>query len=234
MLDMFDYARSVLEVAAINILLSSDNAVIIALAARDLPDRRRKQALLLGGASAIVIQLGFTLAVAYLIQIPGIRLIGAVFLAWIACRLLRDESRDVTEPGAPASFGSAIASIVFANLVVSLDNALAVAGASGHDPARLVLGLVLSATVILGCSTMILRIVARYRWVAVAGAGLLAYTAAEMMCQDFESAARVTHWHVTAVAVGAVGLHGYFWAFKAFIVSTCLASAKWWPRPSGI
>ena len=232
--EMFDYARSVLEVAAINVILSSDNAVIIALAARNLPDGRRRQAMAIGGASAILIQLGFTLAVSYLIRIPGIRLVGALLLAWIACRLLRDESRDVAEFGAPASFGKAIANIAVANLVMSLDNALAVAGASGQHPARLALGLVLSATIILGFSSMILRVVDRARWVAFAGAGLLASTAAGMMWQDFESAASGAHWHVAALAVGFVGSQGGFWAFKALIVSTCLASPRWWPKPSGL
>lgn len=230
--EMFDYAKSVLEVIVVNVILSGDNAVVIALAALHLPEDRRRQALALGGASAILTQFAFTLAISYLIQVPGLRLVGAMLLTWIACRLLRDDAVETSKPGASAGFGRTIANIVLANLVMSLDNAIAVAGASRQDPARIALGLVLSAAIILGFSSMLLQIVGRFRWVVFVGAGLLASTAAGLMWQDLESALSLARLPLAAVALRAGGTHGGYWALKALLVTVCLASPRWWPKPT--
>src|SRR5690348_8665073 len=108
---MWGSAVSVLEVITINIVLSGDNAVVIALVVRNLPMHQQRPALILGGCSALLIQLAFTLTVLSLLCLPGLRLVGALLLAVVACRILRDEEQAVVLNKSPGNLGSAIVRI---------------------------------------------------------------------------------------------------------------------------
>jgi YjbE family integral membrane protein len=218
---------SLAQVVLINIVLSGDNALVIAMAARHLPASQRRAAMLWGGAVAIALRLVLTLAVAYVLLVPGLRMLGAVLLLWIACKLVLDEDETARHGGpAPTSLRTAILRIAVADLVMSLDNVVAIAGVSGSDPLLLTVGLVLSIAAILAFSQMIVVMMNRFRWIVYAGIGVLALTAAGMIVHDLE-AVRDVAWTASS------SLHFPLWAdwvFRGAAVGLCTSSARWWPR----
>jgi YjbE family integral membrane protein len=218
---------SLFQIVLINVVLSGDNALVIAMAARHLPVRQRRAAMLWGGAVAIVMRLILTLAVSYVLMVPGLRFVGAILLVGIACKLIQEEG-ETNEDGAPASTSLrlAVVRIALADLVMSLDNVVAIAGVSGSDPVLLAVGLVLSIAMILAFSQIILALMNRFRWVVYAGTGVLALTAAGMIRHDLEA--------VTQLAWAArLPQQLSFWAdwgFRGGLVVACLTSSRWWPR----
>lgn len=231
---MLDYGVSVLEVVTINLVLSGDNALVLALVAQKLPATQRRGALLVGGASAVLLQLFFTLTVSYLLLVPGLRLVGAFLAAGVACRLVRDEGREVADAPPPGSFRAAVVRIALVNVVMSLDNVIAVASVSRSDPIRISLGLFVSALVILAFSSLVLRVIGRFRWIAYAGAGVLALTAAGMMWQDLGAVVSSAHLPLTTAAAGLSTAREVRWGFKVIVVSTCLTAPRWWPRGASL
>src|SRR5271165_5316457 len=141
---------SLVQIVLINVVLSGDNALVIAMVARHLPVPQRRAAMLWGGAAAITLRLALTLAVSYVLMVPGLRFVGAVLLVGIACKLVQDED-STNEDGAPVptSLRTAVVRIAVADLVMSLDNVVAIAGVSGSEPMLLAVGLVLSIAMIL-------------------------------------------------------------------------------------
>jgi YjbE family integral membrane protein len=219
----------VLKVIAINIILSGDNAIIVALVARNLPAHQRRPALLLGGTCGLVMQMAFTLTVSSLFCLPGLRLIGALLLAVVACRLLREEAQADSTSHPPESRNAAIARIAVVNVVMSLDNAVAVAGVGHSDPVIIGFGLLVSAIIIFAFSSIILQVIRQIRWVAVAGSSVLAFTAAEMMWQDFAPILSLPKLSSAGMGAGPFSSDGARWAFIALVVSTCVSSPRWWP-----
>ena len=183
-----DYLVSILKIILFDLVLSGDNAVVIGLAAHMLPPRQRRQAMIWGCGMAIAMRVVLTLVVAHLLLFPGLRLIGALLLVWIACKLVQEEadSTDGSKP-APTTLFKAITRIAMADFIMSLDNIVAIAGVSQSDPVRIMIGLFLSISMLLLLSAVIMEIMSRYRWIAYAGAAVLAWTAAEMMVHDLES-----------------------------------------------
>ena len=120
-----------------------------------------------GCGMAIVMRVVLTLVVAHLLLFPGLRFVGAVLLAWIACKLVQEhhDSNDQTKPP-PTSLFKAITRIAMADFIMSLDNVVAIAGASQSDPVRVILGLFLSISMLLLLSAVIMEIMSRYRWIA--------------------------------------------------------------------
>ena len=176
---------SIVQIVLINLVLSGDNAVVIAMAARHLPQPQRRKAILWGCLFAIALISVLTLVVAHVLLVPGVRFAGALMLTWIACKLLQDETAAAHDlPAAPETLHIAIGRIVLADLVMSLDNVLAIAGVSQSNPAQMVLGVVLSSVAILAFSTVIVALMDRFRWLAYAGTAILAATAAQLMWQD--------------------------------------------------
>ena len=218
---------SLVQIVLINVVLSGDNALVIAMVARHLPAPQRRAAMLWGGAVAIALRLALTLAVSYVLMIPGLRFVGAILLVGIACKLIQDED-ETNEDAAPAptSLRTAVVRIAVADLVMSLDNVVAIAGVSGSDPVLLVVGLVLSIGMILAFSQVILALMNRFRWVVYAGTAVLALTAAGMIRHDLEAVRDLT-W------VASLPLHLPLWAdwaFRGVVVGGCLTSSRWWPR----
>ncbi len=174
----------------VNILLSGDNAVVIALAARSLPPHQQKKAVVLGSAAAIVLRVVLTLFAVQLLQYPYLKLIGALLLLWIGIQLLvpEDDGGDDAVKSSDNIF-TAIRTILVADLVMSLDNVIAVAAAaeSGPPEAKLVLllfGLGLSIPLIIVGSQLLLRVMERWPIIITAGAGLLGFVAGEMAVTD--------------------------------------------------
>ncbi|RLT06752.1 MAG: TerC family protein [Planctomycetota bacterium] len=180
---------SILQIILIDVVLSGDNAVVIAMAAHKLPEHQRKRAILWGGGIAIVLRIIFTMIMSFLLMVPWLRLFGGLLLVWIACKLLRDEEEEeVTADSAGRSTIAAIKMIFLADFAMSLDNMLAVAGASHGNWKLLLGGLIISIAIIMTCSNLIASLMNRYHWIVTLGAGILAFTAGEMMMGDREVA----------------------------------------------
>lgn len=183
-------ALNILQIIIIDIVLSGDNAVVIALAAHKLPIHQRKRAILWGGGIAIGMRIAFTMLMAFLLMVPGLRFFGGILLVWIACKLLigEEEEGEVTADDADRSTLQAIKMIFLADFVMSLDNMLAVAGASHGNATLLLFGLFVSIGIIMTCSAFIAQLMNRYHWIVYVGAAILAWTAGEMLIGDRELA----------------------------------------------
>lgn len=191
-----DLVAKVAQIILIDVVLSGDNAVVIAMAAHKLPEFQRKRAILWGGAIAIFLRIVFTLLMAFLLMIPGVRLIGGIVLVWIACKLLfQEEEHAITPDNADKSTFAAIRMIFVADFVMSLDNMLAVAGAGGENFVLLVFGLLVSIGIIMTSSAVIARLMNRYVWIVYVGAAILAYTAGKMILEDRELASYFARTH---------------------------------------
>jgi YjbE family integral membrane protein len=190
-----------------NILLSGDNAVVIALAARSLPPKQQKQAILWGSAAAIVMRVVLTLIAVEMLKWPYLKLVGGALLLYIGVTLMLEEE-DVEEGTDQHNTGmlAAVRTILIADLVMSLDNVLAVAAAAKGDVVLLVLGLGISIPLIVFGSTMLLKVMERFPIIITAGAALLGYLAGEMMASDTGLARWVGEVpHSVANIAGAVG-----------------------------
>lgn len=174
---------AVLKILVLDLILSGDNAVVIAMASRSLPPEQQKRAIFWGGAGAIGLRVLATALVAVLLVIPLLRLAGGLLLLWVAVRLLRggEEEEHVKEGG---SLGEAVVTIIAADFVMSLDNMLAVGGASHGSLWLLLTGLLISMGIIMFSSSLIARLMNRFGWLVYGGAAILAWTAGEMILQD--------------------------------------------------
>jgi YjbE family integral membrane protein len=169
-----------------NIVLSGDNAVVIALAARSLPPAQQKVAVLWGSAAAIVLRVVLTLAAVRLLEWPYLKLVGAVLLLYIGTQLLIDEEDEVEHTGEPQRKGTmaAVRTILVADVVMSLDNVLAVAAAAKNNIVLLSIGLALSVPLIVFGSTLLMRVMERVPLIVTAGGALLGYLAGDMLLDD--------------------------------------------------
>ena len=179
-----EFFSALLAIIVIDLVLAGDNAIVIAMAARDLPSHLQKKAIIWGAVGAIAVRSAMTLVVVYLLKIPGLMLIGGLLLVWIAYRLL-SPSQDSEEHGkASTTFWGAMKTIIIADAVMGLDNVLAVAGASNGSYVLVVLGLLISIPIVIWGSTQILKLVERFPSVIYLGAGVLAWTAAKMIISE--------------------------------------------------
>ena len=167
----------------VNIVLSGDNAVVIAMASRCLPPKQQKMAILWGSAGAIGLRVVLTLVAVALLQIPYVQFIGGILLVWIAAKLLLEEPQD-EDIEASAALWPAVKTIIIADVVMSLDNTLAIAAVAKGDYVLLGLGLILSIPLIIFGSQLIVKIMERFPAVVYAGAALIAWTAGEMIIRD--------------------------------------------------
>jgi YjbE family integral membrane protein len=180
-----EFFSALLAIIVIDLILAGDNAIVIAMAARNLPAHLRKKAIVWGAVGAIAVRSAMTLAVVYLLKIPGLMLIGGLLLVWIAYKLLNPtQDGDSDQDHASTSFWGAMRTIVIADAVMGLDNVLAVAGASHGSYVLVVLGLLISIPVVIWGSTQILKLVERYPSITYLGAGVLAWTAAKMITSE--------------------------------------------------
>ena len=172
-----------LKIIWINIVLSGDNAVVIALAARSLPPRQQTQAVAWGSGAAVVMRIILTLFAVALLQLPYLKMIGAVLLLWIGVQLLLPEEGDADIDG-HENMLAAIKTILIADLVMSLDNVIAVAAAAGDSVVLLILGLGISIPLVIFGSTLLMRVMERFPIIVTAGGALLGFVAGEMAVSD--------------------------------------------------
>lgn len=215
----FLYALSAIIV--IDLVLAGDNAVVIAMAARNLPADLRSRAILWGTAGAIVVRSLMTVAVVWLLKIPGLQMAGGALLLWIAFKLLAPAGEEGSaEHDSAMSFWGAMQTIVIADAVMGLDNVLAVAGAAHGNYLLVILGLLVSLPIVVWGSGMILKWIDRYPVIIYIGAGILAWTAAKMvlgepLVQEQLGFLDGWHWLVSALITAAVMGAGYLRNIKA-------------------
>lgn len=207
-----EFIVALFSIMMVNIVLSGDNAVVIALASRSLPAKQQKMAILWGSAGAIGLRVVLTLVAVVLLHIPYVQFIGGVLLVWIAAKLLMENGSE-EDVEASDTLWKAVKTIIVADLIMSLDNTLAIAAVAKGDYLLLTLGLALSIPLIIFGSQIIVAIMDRFPVIVYAGAGLIAWTAGEMMQQDRLMAAYANVapvWLLPAiVTVGVIGL-GYW------------------------
>ncbi|MEK7437917.1 MAG: TerC family protein [Pseudomonadota bacterium] len=172
-----------LKIIWINIVLSGDNAVVIALAARSLPPRQQKLAVAWGSGAAVAMRIVLTLFAVALLQLPYLKLIGAVLLLWIGVQLLLPEAGEESIDG-HENLMAAIKTILVADLVMSLDNVIAVAAAAGDNLTLLILGLAISIPMVIFGSTLLMKVMERFPIIITAGGALLGFVAGEMAVSD--------------------------------------------------
>ena len=203
---------ALLKIIGVNIVLSGDNAVVIALAARSLPPTQQKQAIFWGSAAAIIMRIVLTFFAVALLQFAWLKLIGSVLLLWIGVKLLNDEHDDEGGIKSHSSMLDAIKTILIADLVMSLDNVIAVAAAAKGDWALVIIGLAISIPLIIYASTVLIKVMEKYPVVITIGAALIGWVAGEMAWDEQvlkPFTAQFPHWfEYLAAAIGVTFVVG--------------------------
>ncbi len=175
---------ALLAIVVIDLVLAGDNAIVIALAARNLPDHLQKKAILWGTVGAIIVRTGMTVGVVWLLQIPGLMLVGGLGLLWIAYKLIADTGENEHSGTGATTFFGAMKTIVVADALMGVDNVLGVAGAAHGNFDLVVIGLLISVPIMVFGSQLVLRLVQRWPLIIHAGAAVLAFTAASMVVNE--------------------------------------------------
>lgn len=196
-----------LKIIWINIILSGDNAVVIALAARSLPAHQQKKAILFGSGAAVVLRVILTVAAAHLLQLSFLQVVGGALLLHIGVQLLsEDEEEDAGAAGQGGGLLAAVRTILIADVVMSLDNVIAVAAAAKGSDLLLLLGLAISIPLVIFGSTLMIRLMDRFPIIVTLGAGLIGWVGGETIASDvvFKDVLAAHHWvHYVAAACGA-------------------------------
>lgn len=183
-LEIFGLSFAVLlKVILINVVLSGDNAVVIAMASRNVPKKQQKKVIFWGTFGAIILRLLFAVAIGYLLDFPFVTLVGGLLLVYIAIKLLIGED-EVNHSKGGSSFISAVKTIIIADAVMSLDNVLAIAGAVKGNLFGIIIGVIVSIPIVVFGSQLILKAMEKYPIISYAGAGILAWTAGEMIASE--------------------------------------------------
>jgi len=206
-------AVAIAKIIGINIILSGDNAVVIALACRNLPRRARTWGILLGAGAAVVLRIIFTVIIQHLLGIPWLQLIGGLLLFWIAVKLLIADEPDDDSVASGSNLWEAVKIVAIADIVMSLDNVLAIAAAAMQAPAEqqiwlIVLGLLISIPLVIAGSTLIMSLLTRYPVLVWAGAALLGWIAGELLVTDLVSVTQLQAWNPALVVVDSESAAG--------------------------
>lgn len=177
-----EFWMALLSIILIDLVLAGDNAIVIGLAARNVPQKDQRKVIIWGTVGAIIIRVIMTLLVVQLLLIPGLRLAGGLALVWIAYQLLVDEKSHDIKAG--NQMWAAIRTIIIADAMMGLDNILAVAGAAHGDNLLVIMGLAISVPIMVWGSTMILKLTERFPVVITIGAAVLAWTASKMIVAE--------------------------------------------------
>lgn len=178
-----DFWIDILKLILLDIVLSGDNAVVIALACRNLPAEQQKKAVFWGSFAAIALRVVLTFVAVWLLKLPFVEVIGGLLLVYIAVKLINGEEEPETLKSS-SKMGEAVRTIILADFIMSLDNVLAIAAVSHGDLRLIVIGLAISIPLIIWGSQLLLRLMNRFPVIILLGAGLLGYTAGEMVLSD--------------------------------------------------
>jgi YjbE family integral membrane protein len=179
-----DYALSILRIIGINIILSGDNAIVIALACRSLPPRQRVIGIILGAGAAVLLRILFTIIVQQLFDVPWLKLVGGLILLWIAVKLLLGDEASEDSVRSGASVWEAIKIVAIADIVMSLDNVLAIAAAAGGNMSLIILGLIISIPLVVFGATLLTWLLDRMPILVWAGSALLGWVAGELLATE--------------------------------------------------
>ena len=207
LLQSTDFWLGLLLIIWINIILSGDNAVVIALAARSLPPEQQKKAIMFGSGAAVVLRIGLTVVAAMLMNLEYLQIVGGILLLWIGAQLLAGEDEEEGEGGEQSSLFAAIRTILIADLVMSLDNVIAVAAAAKGDQVLLIIGLAISIPMVIFGSTLMIKLMERFPIIITLGAALIGWVGGETVASDAvlrDFSAANSWFHLTAAACGAV------------------------------
>lgn len=222
---MIDALFLFLQIMLINIVLSGDNAVVIALASKNLPLEQRKLAIWWGAFGAIALRLILTLVAVSLLSVPFIQAGGSILLLWIAIKLLTEEEGHSNVKEA-STLGKAIWTIIVADFVMSLDNVLAIAAKGNGNNTVIILGIGLSIPIIIWGSTLVMNLLQKYPILVFIGAGILGYTAGEMFVKDEKMIDWLLHDYeflhiwipvmatIVVIAAGGIAKGGRLFQFK--------------------
>jgi len=178
-----EFWLALLNIVFIDLILAGDNAIVIALAARNLPKDQQKKAVIWGTVGAISIRIIATLLVVKLLNLPWLHLVGGLLLIWIAFKLLvQEEQHDNVKAG--NTLWQSVQTIIIADAAMGLDNVIAVAGAAQGHTLLVIIGLLISVPVIVWGSTLFIKLVDRFKWIIYLGAAVLAYTASNMFIDE--------------------------------------------------
>ncbi|MBD8882384.1 TerC family protein [Rhodanobacter sp. 7MK24] len=210
------FLSGLMAIVLLDLVLAGDNAIVIALAARNLPGTLRKRAVLWGTVGAVAVRIVLSALLIWLLRLPGLMLLGGVLLLPIAWKLLKQNDA-AHEVSAADGFWSALRTIIVADALMGVDNVLAIAGASHGNLPLLTLGLLISVPLVVWGSTLILRLIERFPVIVYLGAGTITWTAVRMIAHDhllhelFDAHHGLTH---------ALGL----------LVAVCVCAVGWWRR----
>jgi YjbE family integral membrane protein len=179
-----DYALAILRIIGINIILSGDNAIVIALACRSLPPRQRVIGIILGAGAAVLLRIIFTVLLQQLFDLPWLKLVGGLILLWIAVKLLLGEEANEESVQSGSNVWEAVKIVAVADIVMSLDNVLAIAGAAGRHTDLIVLGLIISVPLVVFGATLLTWLLDRLPILVWAGAALLGWVAGELIATE--------------------------------------------------
>ncbi|MDD2809422.1 TerC family protein [Rhodoferax sp.] len=217
---------ALLAIVLIDLVLAGDNAIVIALAARNLPPQLKTKAIVWGTVGAIVVRSIMTIGVVWLLKIPGLMLVGGLGLVWIAYKLLADDAGDAhSDPGANTFWG-AMKTIIVADALMGVDNVLGVAGAAHGAFDLVIIGLLISVPIVVFGSSVVLKLVERFPIIIQAGAAVLAFTAAKMLVN--EPLLSGVFGNVKATLTDAQ--QASRWALELLVVLAVLGAGAWRKR----
>ncbi|WP_028611249.1 TerC family protein [Paenibacillus harenae] len=215
-MDLFsaEFFTALLTIVFIDLILAGDNAIVIGLAARNLPKEQQKKAVIWGTVGAVGIRIIATLLVVQLLNVPWLNLVGGLLLIWIAYKLLvQDDSHDNVKAG--NTLWQSIRTIIIADAAMGIDNVIAVAGAAHNNMVLVILGLIISVPIVVWGSTLFIKIINRFEWIVYVGSAVLAYTAAKMITheksfKEFFETNPVIYWSFVVVAIILTIAAGWF------------------------
>ena len=206
-----DFWIGLMKIIWINIILSGDNAVVIALAARSLPPHQQKKAILFGSGAAVVLRIVLTIVAVQLLALSYLQIIGGLLLLWIGVQLLSENDEEEEGEVKHASLSAAIRTILIADIVMSLDNVIAVAAAAKGSTTLLIIGLAISIPLVIFGSTLMIKLMERFPIIVTLGAALIGWVGGETIISDvaLKSALEANpSLHYICAAVGAVVVVG--------------------------
>lgn len=178
-----EFFMALLAIIMVDLVLAGDNAVVIALAARNIPKEKQKKVILLGTLGAVVIRMIATFAVVWLLKVPGLLLVGGFVLVWIAYKLLVEEKKHESV-AAESTIVQAVGTIIVADMVMGIDNVIAVAGVAHGDFLLILLGLIISIPIMVFGSTFVIVLIDKFPIVIYIGSAILAFTAGKMILDE--------------------------------------------------
>ena len=221
-----------LKIIWINILLSGDNAIVIAMACRALPPRQRFWGIILGAGAAVLLRIFFTVILQYVLELPWLKFVGGVLLLWIAIKLLIQDEADEASIESSDNLWGAVRTVAIADIVMSLDNVLAIAAAAKGNTGLIIFGLAVSIPLIVAGATLIMALLTRFPVLVWAGAALLGWIAGELIVGDKVALVQIQSWWPALVVPdpeAAVGIKpGAALHYVAAAVGTVIVLAWGW------